>query len=288
VEYYFKKTEWTDEAGNKKTAAVVTLPWAKGMSAEEMESYYDAIDFSDWTHKISRTPMLKAQHPGYEISQTGIHAKRGVACADCHMPYKQEGAVKFTDHHIQNPMDNIAGACLQCHRESEADLKAVVKAKFERKEQLMEIAMDNLGKAHLEAGKAWELGATEAQMKPILTDIRHGQWRWDYSIASHGSFFHAPEETLRLLATANEKAQTARLKLKEVLARYGAVDYVAPDFSTKEKAQAIAGVNLPALVEEKMTFKKTLLKQWEKAAVDKGLLSPETRKGMSDKTSYKD
>ncbi len=286
VEYYFKKTAWTDEQGNEKTAAVVTLPWAQGTTAEEMESYYDAIDFKDWTHKISKTPMLKAQHPGYEIAQTGIHARRGVACADCHMPYKQEGAVKFTDHHIQSPLENIAGSCLQCHRESEADLVAVVKAKLDRKEQLMEIAMDNLAKAHLEAGKAWELGATEAEMKEILKDIRHGQWRWDYSIASHGSFFHAPEETLRLLATANEKAQTARLKLVKVLAGYGAVDYVAPDFSTKEKAQAIAGVNFEALVEEKVKFKNTLLKEWEKAALEKGILSPATRKGMSDKTSY--
>jgi nitrite reductase (cytochrome c-552) len=285
-EYYFKKTKWTDKNGVKKTAAVVTFPWAEGLSAENMEKYYDDINFKDWTHKISKAPMLKAQHPGYEIFKTGIHAKRDVACADCHMPYKQEGAVKFSDHHVQNPLDNIANSCLNCHRESEADLKGILNRKFERKEQLMEITMDNLAKAHLEAGKAWEIGATEAEMQEILQDIRHGQWRWDYAIASHGSFFHAPEETLRILAIANEKAQVARLKLVRVLAKHGAIGYTAPDFSTKEKAQKLAGVPLAKLVAAKQKFKATLFKEWTRQAVQAGKLNVETRKGMSDNSSF--
>ena len=118
-------------------------------------------------------------------------------------------------------MENI---CLGCHDQEADELKAVVERKFERKEQLMEIAMNSIAKAHLEAGKAWEVGATEAEMKDILTDIRHAQWRWDYAIASHGSYFHAPEETLRLLAVANETAQEARLKLVKVLAKHGVTD----------------------------------------------------------------
>lgn len=285
-EYYFKATEWVDKDGNKNVAKVVTLPWDNGLSAEDMEKYYDDIDFKDWTHKISKAPMLKAQHPGYEIFQSGIHAKSGITCADCHMPTKMEGGVSYSDHKLVSPMANIETICLGCHDQEADELKAVIEKKLERKEQLMEIAMDNLAKAHLEAGKAWELGATEAEMKEILTDIRHGQWKWDYSIASHGSFFHAPEETLRLLSVANETAQQARLKLVQVLAKYGAVNYVAPDFSTKEKAQTIAGLDFKALVTEKETFRATLLKEWEKQAIEKGILSPDTRKGMSDKTSY--
>ncbi len=285
-EYYFKKTKWTDKAGVEKTAAVVTFPWDGAMTAEVMEAYYDKRGFKDWTHKISKTPMLKAQHPGYEIYKTGIHARRNVACADCHMPYKQEGAIKFTDHHIQSPMNNIANTCLTCHRESERELLDVVNRKRERKEELMEIAMDNLAKAHLEAGKAWEIGATEAEMKPVLADIRSGQWTWDYSIASHGSFYHAPEETLRLLSLANEKAQQARLKLVKVLAKHNAIEFMAPDFSTKEKAQKLAGVPFAKLAADKMKFKRTLLKAWTEEAIAQKKLDPSVRKGMSDKTSY--
>jgi nitrite reductase (cytochrome c-552) len=230
--------------------------------------------------------MLKAQHPGYELFKTGIHAQRGVSCADCHMPYKQEGAVKFSDHHITNPLDNIATTCLTCHRESEEEFKAVVKRKYDRKEQLLKIALDNTAKAHLEAGKAWEAGATDDEMAEVLEFIRSGQWLLDYSIASHGSFYHAPEETLRLLSVANEKAQQARLKLVTVLAQHDVFDYVAPDFSTKEKAQEVAGVPLQQLVDEKLEFKKTLLEEWNQTAVQAGRLNLESRKGMSDKSSY--
>ncbi|MEN8730480.1 MAG: ammonia-forming cytochrome c nitrite reductase subunit c552, partial [Desulfuromonadales bacterium] len=109
---------------------------------------------------------------------------------------------------------------------------------------------------------------------------------WDYSIASHGSFFHAPEETLRLLASANDLAQVARIKLAKVLARHGAADFVAPDFSTKEKAQQLAGVPLNKLVDEKEAFRKGLLKDWEKAAIKEGKLDPAIKQGMSDNTSY--
>ncbi len=285
-EYYFKKTPWEDKDGNKKVAKVVTFPWDNGLSAEEMEAYYDDIQFKDWTHKISRAPMLKAQHPGYEIFKTGIHARRDVSCADCHMPSSVEDGETYTNHNIQNPLDDIDNTCLSCHDQSEEEFRTVVEQKLQRKEQLMEIAMDNLAKAHLEAGKAWELGATEEDMADILQDIRHGQWRWDYSIASHASFFHAPEETLRLLAVSNELAQTARLKLVKVLAKYGDIAYMAPDFTTKEKAQALAGVPLAKLVEEKKRFKATLVKEWEKQAVKNGVLNMDSRKGMSDKSSY--
>lgn len=285
-EYYFKATKWKDESGKEKTAKVVTFPWSEGLTAENMEKYYNDRNFKDWTHKISKAPMLKAQHPGYEIYQTGIHGQKGVSCADCHMPYTQEGSVKYSDHQVQSPLKTMDRSCMQCHRESEDKLKSIVHRKFERKEFLMEIAMDNLAKAHLEAGKAWEVGATKKEMKPILADIRSGQWKWDYSIASHGSFFHAPEETLRLLAAANETAQQARLKLVKVLAKHGAINYTAPDFSTKEKAQKLAGVPLKKLIDAKMNFKKTLEQQWYKEAVSAKRLNLESRKDVDTKSSY--
>jgi nitrite reductase (cytochrome c-552) len=180
----------------------------------------------------------------------------------------------------------VANTCLTCHSESEEEFKEIVGIKLERKEQLMELAMNGLAKAHLEAGKAWESGATDEEMKDILQDIRHGQWRWDYSIAGHGSFFHNPEETLRLLAQANDKAQQARVKLAAVLAKHGVVGYVVPDFSTKEKAQALAGINMDKEIAEKLAFKAALLQEWNEEAVAKGRLNMESRKGMSDRSSY--
>ena len=48
--------------------------------------------------------MLKAQHPEFEMWNQGIHARSGVACADCHMPYKRVGGTKISDHHVRSPV----------------------------------------------------------------------------------------------------------------------------------------------------------------------------------------
>jgi len=284
-EYYFKKTEWTDKSGQQQNAMVVTFPWANGLSVEAMETYYDDIDFADWTHQISKTPMLKAQHPGYEMFMTGTHGLNDVACADCHMPYVREGSVKYSSHNVSNPLDHMANTCLNCHSEDEKSLRDTIARKLERKNELNQTAMDVIARAHLEAGKAWELGATEEEMQEILRDLRHAQWRWDFSIASHGSFFHAPEETLRILGSAINKGQDARVKLRAVLAKYNAGDYAAPDFSTKKKAQEVIALPFQKLVDEKMAFQNALRQEWIAEQQKKGLYDPATREGMVFKTS---
>ena len=285
-EYYFKPTKWTDKNGEEQTAKVVTFPWNNGFTAEDMEQYYDERDFVDWTHKLSKTPMLKAQHPGYETFITGAHGQNGLACADCHMPYVREGGVKYSNHKVGSPLDDIENTCLNCHGGTEKEFKEVVKKKLERKDELHKKAMQVLAKAHLEAAKAWELGATEEEMKPAQMDIRHAQWRWDFSIAAHGSFFHAPEETLRVLGSAIDIGQEARLKLRAVLAKYNAADYEAPDFSSKEKAQEIIGLPFDKLVDEKNTFLEGLKQEWFQEGLEKGIYDPKSREGMQLKTSY--
>ena len=71
--------------------------------------------FKDWTHADTGAPVLKAQHPEFEMWNQGIHARSGVTCADCHMPYKREGALKISDHHVRSPVLNINRACQTCH-----------------------------------------------------------------------------------------------------------------------------------------------------------------------------
>ncbi len=258
VEYYFDK---------KKIEGVpyLTLPWDKGQSAEQMEAYYDSIDFKDWTHTLSKAPMLKAQHPGYEVYLTGIHAERGVSCADCHMPYKTVGGQKFTDHKIQSPLNNVQNSCQVCHREDSEELKKNV---YDRQDKIIE-NRDKLEmlivRAHVEAKLAWELGATEVQMADILQDIRHSQWRWDYAAASHGGSFHSPVEIGRVISTGLVIAQEGRLKLARLLAELGhnkPVEY--PDIATKAKAQKFIGLDMDKLNSDKQTFKKTLLPKWIK------------------------
>ncbi|HUH29490.1 ammonia-forming cytochrome c nitrite reductase [Gelidibacter sp.] len=258
VEYYFNK----NKLGHEGTS-YLTFPWENGFSVEDMEKYYDAIGFSDWTHAISKAPMLKAQHPDYEIFLTGVHADRGVSCADCHMPYKSEGGQKFTDHHLQSPLNNVANSCQVCHREETAKLIANV---YDRQKKANENRIkleDVLVKAHIEAGKAWELGATEEQMKDILMSIRHAQWRWDYTAASHGASFHSPVEIGRVLGSGLAEAQEARVKLVRLLATLGHNEPVAmPDISTKAKAQKYIGLDMDQLRKDKESFKANTLPKW--------------------------
>jgi nitrite reductase (cytochrome c-552) len=259
VEYYFKGED-----------NYLTHPWDNGFKAEEMEEYYDNAGFSDWTHSLSKAPMLKAQHPGYEVYMTGIHADRGVACADCHMPYKSEGGMKFADHHIQSPLNNVANSCQVCHREETDKLIANV---YQRQDQIIE-NRDQLEvilvRAHVEAQKAWELGATESEMKDILTAIRHAQWRWDYAAASHGGSFHSPVEISRTIAGAIDIAQEARIMLARLLiikGYQGEVPY--PDISTKAKAQQFVGLDMETLNAEKALFLQNIVPLWDQAAEER-------------------
>jgi nitrite reductase (cytochrome c-552) len=265
VEYFFDP-----DRPEAKGIQYLTHPWDKGFKVEEMEAYYDERNFSDWTHSISKAPMLKAQHPGYEVYLTGVHAARGVSCADCHMPYMSEGGRKYTDHHIQSPLANVENSCMVCHKEKTEQL---VKDVYERQDRIIE-NRDKLEelivRAHVEAGKAWELGATEAQMKDILIDIRHAQWRWDYVAASHGGSFHSPVEISRVIGTSLTIAQEARIKLARLLTELGHKGEVPyPDISTKEKAQKYVGLDMEKLNKEKEDFKKNLLPVWMEKAKER-------------------
>jgi nitrite reductase (cytochrome c-552) len=256
VEYFFK--------GDGK---YLTFPWKNGLAGDKVETYYDSLKFSDWTHGLSRAPMLKAQHPDYEVYTTGIHAQRGVSCADCHMPYKSEGGQKFTDHHIQSPLNNVSNSCQVCHRQSEAEL---VKNVNDRQKQVMEIRMQlevALVRSHVEAKTAWDKGATEEAMKPVLDLIRKAQWRWDYVAAGHGNSFHSPTEMSRMVATGIEQAQEARILLSRILLKLGVDKEIPyPDISTKAKAQQYIGLDMAKLRAEKAEFNKVVLPEWKKKA----------------------
>lgn len=259
VEYYFK--------GEGK---YLTFPWDNGTSVEAMEEYYDEYEFKDWTHTISKAPMLKAQHPDFELFQTGIHAQRGLACADCHMPYMSEGGQKFTDHKIQSPLNNIANTCQVCHREETTELLANVYERQDKIKQNRDKLEVLLVRAHVEAGKAWELGANENQMTAILQDIRHAQWRWDFVAASHGGSFHSPIESARIISMGIDIAQEARIKLARVLASVNFNQEIPyPDIATKAKAQKYIGLDIEKMNADKKRFMDEVVPEWDAKAAER-------------------
>lgn len=207
VEYYFK--------GDQKR---LTFPWIKGLKIEQMESYYNETGWNDWTHKDSGAPVLKAQHPEFELWSQGIHARSGVSCADCHMPYKREGAMKFTDHQVQTPMAHVNQSCQTCHNYTETEIKS-------RVDQIQNRTRDQLARAEtavvdlIHAIKdAKAAGATDEQLKPARLLQRQAQWRADFINAENSFGFHAPGEALRIIGESIDYArqgttEVAKLRL---------------------------------------------------------------------------
>jgi nitrite reductase (cytochrome c-552) len=203
VEYYFKG------AGK-----VVTYPWDRGLRADDIEGHYDAAGFSDWKHERSGAQVLKAQHPEFETWSQGIHARSGVACADCHMPYVRQGAIKVTDHHVRSPLLNIARSCQVCNAIPETELLARAEAIQERTDGLLNRAEAAVNDVILAIERKAKEGAAAASLDPARALQRRAQWRLDFVSAENSMGFHAPQETARLLAEAIDFARQGQLAVE--------------------------------------------------------------------------
>jgi nitrite reductase (cytochrome c-552) len=253
VEYYFRPGD-----------NYLIFPWDEnGVDADAQEAFLDRVQHVDWVHSLSRAPMIKVQHPDWELFQQGIHAYRGVSCADCHMPYRREGGVKFTNHHIQSPLADVASSCMVCHGGTEQEMIARVYETQDKIYELRRAAERQLAMLHIEAKAAWDAGATEQEMAPILQIIRSAQWRWDWIAASHGAAFHAPVESGRLLGSSISMAGEGRLQLSRILSRLGVAQPVAMPEWEKATLQAFIGLDMAAQERQKAAFLRDTLPVWE-------------------------
>jgi nitrite reductase (cytochrome c-552) len=203
VEYYFK--------GDEKR---LTYPWAKGLTVDAIADYYDEQGFKDWVHAKTGTNQLKAQHPEFEMWNQGIHARSGVACADCHMPYTRVGAQKVSDHHVRSPLLNINNACQTCHKWPEQELLARAETIQRRTVDLRNKAMDALMAliADIEAAKA--AGASDAQLAEARAAQRRGQFYLDFVESENSNGFHAPQEATRILGEAIDLFRKGQVSLR--------------------------------------------------------------------------
>jgi nitrite reductase (cytochrome c-552) len=202
VEYYFK--------GEGK---LLTYPWANGLKVQQIEKYYDDEAFKDWTHALTGAPTLKAQHPEFETWSQGIHARSGVACADCHMPYRREGAIKISDHQLRSPLLNVNTACQSCHRFSEEELLARAAAIQDRTHDIMSRAQDALNDLILAIQAAKKDGTSDDRLQAARVLQRRAQFRVDFVNAENSMGFHAPQETAKTLAEAIDYARQGQLAL---------------------------------------------------------------------------
>ncbi len=204
VEYYFK--------GPEKR---LVYPWQKGLKIENMMAYYDEVKQQDWTHAESGAPVLKAQHPEFEMWNQGIHARSGVTCADCHMPYQREGALKISDHHVRSPLLNINRACQTCHKWPEEELRARVETIQTRTFSLRNLAMDALVELIGDIKNAKDAGRTDAQLAAARDFQRKAQFYLDFVEAENSTGFHAPQEAARILAESIDFSRRGQNALRK-------------------------------------------------------------------------
>lgn len=199
------------------TKMPLTFPWGKGLTADDIEAYWnekkfpDGKAFVDYEHKETGAQVLKAQHPEFELWNQGIHARSGVSCADCHMPYMREGATKTSDHWVRSPLLNVNRACQGCHRASEDEMKARVETIQKRNYGLLQrggTAIVDLIEAIVKAKKD---GATPEQLQSALDLQRKAQWRLDFIAAENSMGFHAPQEASRVLGEAIDFARQGQV-----------------------------------------------------------------------------
>ena len=204
VEYYFRGAE-------KR----LVYPWSRGLTVDSIYAYYEAVGFRDWVHEETGAPLLKAQHPEFELWNQGVHARSGVACADCHMPYVRVGAQKITDHHVRSPLLNVNNACRTCHPLSETELEARATTIQERVFGLRNEALDALMDLIADLRDARARGVPDAALEPARAMHRRAQFYLDFVEAENSTGFHAPLEAARILGEAMNYARLGQIMVRE-------------------------------------------------------------------------
>ncbi|HEX6644377.1 MAG TPA: ammonia-forming cytochrome c nitrite reductase subunit c552 [Gemmatimonadales bacterium] len=191
VEYYFR--------GPEKR---LTYPWQRGIRVDSMLAYYEADGHTDWTHARSGAKVLKAQHPEFELYSQGIHARSGVACADCHMPYERSGALKISDHQVRSPLLNINRACQTCHKMSEEELRERVYTIQDRTFETRNIAIDALLDLVREIEAAQRADSANPRLATARRYQKAAQFYADFVEAENSMGFHADQEAVRILGNS--------------------------------------------------------------------------------------
>lgn len=191
VEYYFQ--------GPEKR---LVYPWDRGLKADSILAYYEETGFKDWTHAVSGAPVLKAQHPEFEMYSQGIHARSGVTCADCHMPYIRVGAMKVSDHWVRSPVLNIDNACQTCHPWGEEELQERVFTIQDRTYEMRNIAIDAVLELTRGIAAAAEADSTNPDLDVARLYQRRAQFLTDFVEAENSMGFHADQEAVRVLGKA--------------------------------------------------------------------------------------
>ncbi len=201
VTYYFKGPE-----------KQLTFPWTKGLKIENIIANEDESHVKEWEHPDTGAALIKARHPEFELWNQGVHARSGVACADCHMPYTRMGGLEISDHQVNSPLLKINRSCQTCHHFPEAELKARVEDIQDRFFNLRNTALDALMDL-INDIKANKDKVSADQLAQARDYQRRGQFMIDFIMSENSMGFHAPQEATRILGEAINLCRLGQLAL---------------------------------------------------------------------------
>lgn len=208
VEYYMTPEDKT-----------LTFPWDNGLTVNDAIDYYDEHEFSDFEHEKTGANVIKAQHPEFETWSNGTHAQNGVTCADCHMPYKRDGAAKISEHQVTNPMrtdEGINSSCLTCHNATEDEMRERVGTITGRWQESKDMSFDALDALIADLDEAVKDGRSDEELKLAREYQRRAQFIIDYSVSENSHGFHAPQYSITILNQATDYARKGQLALHGV------------------------------------------------------------------------
>ena len=177
-------------------------------------AHEDEDKVKEWDHAESGAPVIKARHPEFETWNQGIHARSGVACADCHMPYMREGGLKISDHNVRSPLLNINRACQTCHRWPEQELKDRVEEIQTRFFDTRNIALDALMDLIHDIQAAKRAGASGAELAEAWQWQRKAQFYIDFLVSENSMGFHADQYSVKSMAEAINFCRQGQLSLR--------------------------------------------------------------------------
>ena len=201
----------------------LTFPWKNGLKMEDLEktweetTFPDGEEFYDYKHAETGASIYKVQHPEFELWSQGIHARSGVSCADCHMPYQRVGAAKVSNHHVRSPLENLNSACQNCHSSSENQLRQRIESIQSKNLALLERAATAMTEMLDAINAAQEAGVAEEGLAEVLILQRKAMWRIDYISSENSRGFHADQEAARILAESIDYSRQAQAKALQLL-----------------------------------------------------------------------
>jgi nitrite reductase (cytochrome c-552) len=191
----------------------------------------------EWTQQVTGFRMPYIRHPEMELfTKSSPHFNAGLACADCHMPYKRSGPHKISDHDVTSPLKDNMRACAQCHTESADWLRKQVITHQDRTVSLLNragyqtaVVAKLFQMTHREQDKGKTIDrklyqkAKDHYMKAFLRVVFVG--------AENSTGFHNPSEATRVLGDAIAHSSRAESYLRQALAK---ADVDVPEYVNLE------------------------------------------------------